>query len=230
MEEKFKDRREAGRELAEHLRLWAGRDLVVVGLTRGGVPVAAEIASRLGAPLDALVVRKLGAPGSPELAIGAVAEGGAAWLEPGAERLASKSWIERESRRQEDELERRLALLRPEIAQLPLASRVVIMADDGIATGATASAAVLALRRRGAARVIVAAPVASPEAARDLHKRADAAVFLVVPEHFAAVGKWYDDFSPVPDAEVLAILKKARRAAAQAGPPPLRPGSSPASS
>ncbi|MBI5245657.1 MAG: phosphoribosyltransferase [Elusimicrobia bacterium] len=211
MDERFEDRREAGRALADRLMTRAALGPVVVGLTRGGVPVAAEVAERLGAPLDFLVVRKLGAPGCPEVAIGAIAEGGEIWFEPGAQSAAGGTWIRRETKRQEAELRRRLAFLRPEIPPLPVASRAVILVDDGVATGATASAAMLALRRRGASRVILAAPVAASEAARELARRADETVFLVVPEYFDAVGRWYEDFSPVSDEDVLALLRDARR-------------------
>lgn len=207
----FKSRIEAGRALAAKLEPWRTRNPAVVGLTRGGVPVAAEVAAGLGAPLDALVVRKLGAPGFPEVAVGAVAEGGETWLEPGAERVAGKDWILTEIRRQEAELRKRCATLRAEFDALPVAGRVVILVDDGAATGATASAAARAMRRRGAAGVVVAAPVASAEAKRALSRLADAAVFLIVPEEFDAVGRWYRDFSPVADADVLACLREARR-------------------
>lgn len=193
------------------LASWGGLAPVVVGLTRGGVPVAAEVADRLGAELDALVVRKLSAPGDPEVAIGAIAEGGTVWLEPGGERAAGTDWIRSEIKRNEDELKRRLALLRGEIAPISVVSRVVIVVDDGVATGATVSAAVAALRVRGASSVVVAAPVASREAAQALVERADAVVFLSVPESFESVGRWYDRFEPVSDQEVLALLRAARR-------------------
>jgi len=197
--------------LAARLDAWVALNPVVIGLTRGGVPVAAEVAARLCAELDALVVRKLASPGDPEVALGAIAEGGAVWLRPGVERAAETGWIRSELKRQEGELHRRVALLRPEISTLSVSSRVVIVVDDGVATGATLSAAVLALRVRGASSVIIAAPVASREAARNLAERADAAVFLIVPEHFVAVGEWYDAFPAVPDEEVLALLRGARR-------------------
>ncbi len=211
MNKKFIDRREAGQRLAARLDAWAALNPVVIGLTRGGVPVAAEVAARLCAELDALVVRKLASPGDPEVAIGAIAEGGAVWLRPGVERVADAAWIRGELKRQEGELQRRVAALRPELATVPVSSRVVIIVDDGVATGATLSAAVLALRVRGASSVVIAAPVASREAANNLAERADAAVFLVVPEQFEAVGQWYDDFPAVPDEEVRALLRAARR-------------------
>lgn len=212
MDKKFADRRTAGQMLAARLDAWMPLNPVVVGLTRGGVPVAAEVAARLCAELDALVVRKLASPGDPESAIGAIAEGGAVWLRPGAERAADAGWMRSELKRQEGALQRRVALLRPELPLLPVSARVVLIIDDGVATGATLSAAVLALRVRGASSVIIAAPVASREAARDLAERADAAVFLVVPEQFESVGRWYDDFPAVPDEEVRALLRVARHA------------------
>lgn len=211
MDTKFKDRREAGRELGLRLESWAGLHPVVIGLTRGGVPVAAEVAERLGAPLDFLAVRKLSAPGDPEVAIGAIAEGGSVWLRPGVERVAETGWIRSELTRQELALSRRVALLRPGIAPVAVSSRVVIIVDDGVATGATMSAAVLAMRVHGASSVVIAAPVASREAARDLAERADAAVFLIVPEYFEAVGQWYSNFPPVSDEAVHAHLSEARR-------------------
>ncbi|MEK7233011.1 MAG: phosphoribosyltransferase family protein [Elusimicrobiota bacterium] len=211
MDRQFESRSEAGRQLAARLDSWMELNPVVIGLTRGGVSVAAEVAGRLRADLDALVVRKLASPGDPEMAIGAIAEGGSVWLVPGAERAVDTTWIRGEIKRQEGELHRRMALLRPAIAPLQVSNRVVIVVDDGVATGATVSAAVLALRVRGASSVIVAAPVASREAARTLAKSADAVVFLIEPEDFMAVGQWYVDFSPVPDEDVLALLREARR-------------------
>jgi predicted phosphoribosyltransferase len=211
MNKKFIDRREAGQRLAARLDAWVALNPVVIGLTRGGVPVAAEVAARLCAELDALVVRKLASPADPEVAIGAIAEGGAVWLRPGVEREADSGWIRGELKRQEAEVQRRVAALRPELPTVPVSSRVVIIVDDGVATGATLSAAVLALRVRGASSVVIAAPVASREAANNLAERADAAVFLVVPEYFEAVGKWYVDFPAVPDEEVRALLRGARR-------------------
>lgn len=211
MDKKFVNRRKAGQLLAARLDAWVALDPIVIGLTRGGVPVAAEVAARLRAEFDALVVRRLSSPGDPEVAIGAIAEGGAVWLMPGVEREAETSWIRSELKRQEEALRLRVALMRPEIAPLSVSSRVVIIVDDGAATGATLSAAMLATRVRGASSVVIAAPVASREAARNLAKRADAASFLIVPEYFEAVGQWYDDFPAVADEEVLALLRKARR-------------------
>lgn len=211
MEPAFVDRREAGQKLGARLESWAGLDPVVVGLTRGGVPVAAEVAAWLAAEPDILVVRKLGSQENPEVAIGAIAEGGTVWLESDSERTTDRTWMRAEIKRQESELRRRLELLRPAIAPLSVSNRVVIIVDDGVATGATLSAAVLALRVRGASSIIVAAPVASREAALALAERADAAVFLSVPPIFNSVGEHYAEFPPVSDESLLALLRRARR-------------------
>lgn len=214
----WRDRAEAGRALGARLARLAPRDPVVLGLTRGGVPVAREVARALGAPLDALVVRKVGSPGNPEFALGAVGEGGAAWRdEPSLAALGlSAGWFERAARPQREEIRRRLALVRAELPALDVAGRTAVVVDDGAATGATAEAAIQVMRARGAARVVFAAPVASREAAGLLAGAADEVVLLETPPGFRAVGQWYEDFGAVSDGEMLGLLREARGASGRA--------------
>jgi putative phosphoribosyl transferase len=210
----FADRREAGRRLAEALRPWRDQAPLLRALPRGGVPVAGEIAAALAAPLDVLLVRKLGAPGCPELALGAVVEGEppqrvlnhdvVAALCPPAGYLAAE-----EARQLAliDERRRRWQALR---SDEPVAGRLVIVVDDGIATGATMRAALLALQRAGARRCLVAVPVAAPSALLTLPVPARDIVCLLVPRHFRAVGAYYEDFAAVEDSEVVELLRRAR--------------------
>jgi putative phosphoribosyl transferase len=183
---------------------------VVLALPRGGVPVAAEVASRLGAPLDIVVVRKLGCPWQPELGIGAVAEGGVRVLndtlvdELGIGRRELDAIIARE----QAEVDRRVRRYRGERVPIPVEGRAVILVDDGLATGYTARAAIEAMRRRGASRVILAVPVASPESASALRDRADELVVLSTPSWLFAIGEFYQDFSQMTDDEVVAILDR----------------------
>jgi putative phosphoribosyl transferase len=180
---------------------------VVVGLPRGGVPVAAEVASALGAPLDIVVVRKLGCPWHPELGIGAIAEGGVRVVNRAlvrelaitADELATV--IERETA----ELERRVLRYRDDRAPMPVDGRIVILVDDGLATGYTARAAVEAMRRRGAARVILAVPVASTAGASDLRRYADEVVAVLTPTWLVAIGEFYEDFSQTTDDALMAL-------------------------
>lgn len=212
----FSDRREAGRRLAERLRHLAGDDPVVVALPRGGVPVAVEVAHALGAPLDILAVRKLGAPGHPELAVGAVAEGNVGVLDQRMVGVTSLSdddldaTLERESA----ELERRVDVYRAACTPVDLEDRVVIIVDDGLATGLTDLAAVRALRARGARRIVVAAPVGSRAATELLGTEADDVVCAFIPRDLRSVGQWYADFGEVGDDEVLALLGGEPRPAA----------------
>ena len=203
----FEDRIDAGRELARSLMHRTHDDAVVLGLPRGGVPVAAEVARGLNAPLDVIVVRKVGAPGHPELAMAAVGEEGAVVRNPdvimavgvGEEELAA---VERRSR---DEVESRLRALRPGRSPEPIAGRGAIIVDDGIATGATMRAACAVVRARGASRVIVAVPVAAPDALAGLDD-ADEIVCLCAPSDFMAVGMHYIDFRQTTDDEVSRLL------------------------
>ncbi len=215
----FADRMEAGRELAAHLQRYAGRaDVIILGLPRGGVPVAAAVAAALAAPLDVFTVRKIGVPGHRELAIGAIASGGVCFLN---HRLISQldldhrdvnAVIAEETR----ELARRERLYRAGRPPLDVRGRIVILVDDGLATGSTMQAAVRALRSCDAAQIVVAAPVASMEARRDLEQVADVVVCARVPRAFTAVGRWYADFSDTSDEEVTHALATAPKQAATA--------------
>ncbi len=209
----FHDRREAGRDLAFKLGRYAHhRDAVVLGLPRGGVVVGYEIARELGLEFDLFTVRKLGIPQSREIAMGAVASGGVRVLnkEVIAQMEISAEEIREVTRVESEELERRERLYRRNRPMVKIQGKTVILADDGIATGATISAAIQALRLRRVARVVVAVPVAHPLIRRDLSPIADQWVVLFTPEHFFAVGQWYDDFEQVNDADVCEILENAR--------------------
>jgi putative phosphoribosyl transferase len=222
MELVFRDRVDAGRRLAASLRHLAGEGTVVLGLPRGGVPVAYEVAAQLGAPLDVLVVRKLGVPYQPELAMGAVGEDGVRVLNPDvlAAAYVSESELEEVDRRQRREVERLAALFRGGRAATPLEGRTVVLVDDGIATGSTASAACQVARARGAARVVLAVPVAPRQSLLALEEVADEVCCLASPEPFRAVGQWYEDFTQTTDAEVISLLARSRSPAAAPTPPP----------
>jgi predicted phosphoribosyltransferase len=211
----FADRRDAGRRLAHRLRdlgeqdARPGADVVVLGLPRGGVPVAAEVAAALGAPLDILVVGKVGVPGHEELAVGAVADDGTTVVNPDVRAVSGLSAddVDELARRQVAALARRGAELRPEGARpVVLAGRIAVVVDDGMATGATMRVAVDVARTRGAARVIAAVPVASIEATAIAATSADRVICALTPKDFHAVGPWYADFTQVTDAEVRDAL------------------------
>jgi predicted phosphoribosyltransferase len=207
----FADRRDAGRKLAALLSPLADEQPVVFGLPRGGVAVAVEVADALGAPLDVLTVRKLGAPQNPELAIGAVAEDGTAVVNDTLLRAVgmTQTQFERTLERESRELRRRMELFRNQRRPRDVAGRMVVVVDDGLATGLTDLAAVRALRRRGASRIVVAVPVGSSEAVAMLRREADEVVCHTIPERLYGVGEWYRDFSPVSDEEVVALLAAA---------------------
>ncbi|MGZ5326069.1 MAG: phosphoribosyltransferase family protein [Solirubrobacterales bacterium] len=204
----FRDRAEAGAELAQRLMSLRESDPVVVALPRGGVPVAHEVAAALEAPLDVLVVRKLGAPANPELGIGAVAEDGTGVIDHRAVRALGVSDTELREilDRETAELRRRADLYRGERAPLELAGRTVILVDDGVATGVTNTAALRAIRTRGPKQIVLAVPVCAPEVAEMLAVEADQVVALLRPPALGGVGRWYEDFSQVPDDEVLRLL------------------------
>jgi putative phosphoribosyl transferase len=206
---RFQDRRAAGRFLAERLRKYGGRnDGMVLGLPRGGVPVAFEVARALGLPMDVFIVRKLGVPGFEELAMGAIASGGVRVLNHSVldqlphpdEALAMVT--EQETR----ELARREAEYRAGKPPLELRDRIIILVDDGLATGATMRAAVQALRQAKVSRCIVGVPVAAPETCAEFREDVDEIVCAITPEDFHAVGQYYMDFLPTSDAEVRALL------------------------
>lgn len=208
----FSDRVDAGRQLAQHLAHLRGRDLVVLGLPRGGVPVAVEVADALDAPLDVIVVRKLGVPFQPELAMGAIGEGGARVLDTGvlAHTGVTPGDLEAVERRERAELDLRVARLRRGRERIDLDGRTVVIVDDGIATGSTARVACQVARHLGAAKVILAVPVGPAETIRHLPE-ADEVVCVSMPERFVAVGYHYRDFSPTSDEEVIVLLDAAAR-------------------
>ena len=209
----FDDRTAAGRALASSLRTYANRgDVVVLALPRGGVPVAFEVAGALGAPLDLFLVRKLGAPGHRELAMGAIASGGVRVLNDDVVRWygVTPSQIEAVTLEEQRELERREAAYRDGHSALPIEGRVVILIDDGLATGSTMRAAVQAVRQRGPAKVVVAVPIGARQTCEDLSRMADEVVCTRMPEPFAAVGQGYSNFDQTTDEEVRRLLKSAR--------------------
>ena len=203
----FTDRAEAGVRLASALAGRLPNDTLVLGVPRGGVVVAAEVARALSLELDVVVVRKIGAPGSPEYAIGAVDEDGSVIGASG--RGTDPAYLERAAADGRTEIARRLAAYRGDRPRTRVAGRTVAIVDDGIATGMTLMAAVESLRRRDATRVVVAAPVASPQALRDLEPIADEVIVLDAPSGFYAVGQFYRSFDQTPDAEVVRLLAEA---------------------
>jgi putative phosphoribosyl transferase len=207
----FKDRREAGRQLARRLAPYTALEPVVVGLPRGGVPVAAEVADRLGVPLDVMVVRKIGCPWQPELGIGAIAEGGVRVLNDGlVEEVGIEPIeLERATAREREELARRVRRYRGERAPVPVDGRIVILVDDGLATGYTARAAIEALRRGGARRVILAVPVAPDDSVAAMRDVADEVVVVDTPPWFFSIGGFYEDFAQTSDEEVISLLERA---------------------
>ncbi|WP_448071428.1 phosphoribosyltransferase family protein [Georgenia yuyongxinii] len=215
---RFVDRVAAGRRLAEELTGAGLGDVVVAGLPRGGVPVAAEIARALDAPLDVVVVRKLGVPWQPEVAMGAVGEDGTVVLNPRIVAQVGALDVEAVTARERDEVARRLQAWRDD-GGADVRGRTVVLVDDGIATGATARAAVAVLRARGAARVVLAVPVAAEDSLETLRPIVDDVVCLLVPDELFAVGAWYDDFRQVDDAVVRELLDaaRARRATGRGG-------------
>jgi putative phosphoribosyl transferase len=214
MKTQFFNRTEAGQFLAENLSSYANRDdVIVLGLPRGGVPVAAEVAKRLNAPLDVFVVRKLGLPGHPELAMGAIASDGVRVFNGevvNAPRIPDEV-IDAVSTEEFVELERREKAYRAGLPSLDVEGKTVIVVDDGIATGSTMLAAVSALRQLSAARIVVAAPVIAASACREIQRQADEVVAVMIPERFYAIGQWYEDFSQTSDEEVRDLLAQAVR-------------------
>jgi putative phosphoribosyl transferase len=209
---RFTDREHAGRVLAGELDHFAGRPVVILGLPRGGVPVGFEIARALAAPLEVLLVRKLGAPFQPELAVGAIGEGGVRILdEHRMDRLGIRpEAVERVEQQERRELARQAERFRGDARPADLEGRTAVIVDDGIATGATARAACLITRRLGAARVVVAAPVAPRDASAIFAEVADELVVAHTPRRFAAIGMFYRDFRPTPDHSVVELLERAR--------------------
>ena len=210
MDQVFRDRQDAGIQLAARLLRYAGDPTVVVlGLPRGGVPVAYQVARRLDAPLDIFVVRKLGVPGHRELAMGAIATGGVRVLNPEVVTALgiSEPMIAAVATQEQKELERQEHAYRGNVPFPGLAGRIVIVVDDGLATGSTMRAAVRALRQMQPARIVVAAPVAAAETCRSLATEADEVVCVSTPEQFHAVSMWYQEFSQTTDEEVRTLLE-----------------------
>ena len=212
----FADRRDAGRRLARELQRFRRENPVVLGLARGGVPIGCEIALALHAPLDVLLVRKIGVPWQPELAAGAIVDG------PRVDRVIDRNlvamlsipedYLEKEADRQAKEIERRRKVYFGDRPPIEIAGRSVIITDDGIATGSSMRAVLLALSRRNPARLILAIPVAPPDSIASLSSEADEIVCLAAPAAFGAISLFYDDFHQVDDAEVVACLERAAKA------------------
>jgi predicted phosphoribosyltransferase len=205
----FADRRAAGRALAAQLRHYAGRDdVIVLALPRGGVPVAYEVAAALDAPLDLFLVRKLGTPGHRELAMGAIASGGVRVLNEDVVRWygIAQDEIETVAREEERELQRRETAYREGRERAPIEGRIVILIDDGLATGSTMRAAVKAVRQLKPERIVVAVPVGARDTCDELAALADEVVCARTPEPFSAVGQWYLDFDQTTDEEVRKLL------------------------
>jgi putative phosphoribosyl transferase len=209
----FTDRADAGRRLAASLEHLRGRPAVVLGLPRGGVPVAFEVACHLDAPLDVIVVRKLGVPSQPELAMGAIGEDDVRIVHERIKTLAriSDATFADVERRERIELDRRARRFRGDRPRVPLAGMVAVVVDDGIATGSTARAACQVVRAQGAARVVLATPVAPPGAVTELLGVADEVVCVETPAQFFAIGEWYDDFSQTPDDDVVALIQRSMK-------------------
>jgi putative phosphoribosyl transferase len=206
----FENRAEAGKRLAEALDHLAEEDVVVLGVPRGGVEVAAEVAAHHGWPLDIVVPRKVGAPFNPELGLGAIAPGVRVLDERMLDALGiSNEYLEDEIKKQEEEIRRRTGAYRRGKPPVGLAGKAVVVVDDGIATGGTAVAAVRWAKAQGAKRVVLAVPVAPREAVAKLSKEADEVVCLATPEPFFAVGQWYADFPQIRDDQVVRLLDRA---------------------
>jgi len=211
----FKNRTEAGKKLALrllalHLELKNNEAVIVLALPRGGVPVAFEVAQKLSAPLDLILTHKLGAPGNPELAIGAVAEDGSVFLDPYNVPTVSDHYIEEEKRRQRNEIKKRIKKYRGGRPLPSLQSKIVILVDDGIATGSTIRVAVALAQKADAKRVIIAVPVLPPDTLALLKKQADEVVYLKTPVPFFAIGAFYEEFLQLTDEEVKVYLEASK--------------------
>lgn len=216
----FTDRTDAGRRLGEALRPLADEKPVVLGLPRGGVPVAFEVARALHAPLDVIIVRKLGVPYHRELGFGAIGEGDVRVIHEAIVRMsrANEEDLAEVERTEREELARKARRFRRGRSRIPAEGHTVVIVDDGIATGATAQAACRVARAQGAARVVLAVPVAPPDAVAALREDADEVVALSTPSDFAAVGEWYEDFSQTADDEVVELLSRSTGETGEAHP------------
>lgn len=211
---RFKDRRDAGRTLAERLQHYAGRqDVLVLALPRGGVPVAYEVSRHLSAPMDIFIVRKLGLPAREELAIGAIATGGIRVLNEDVIRLLNvpEEVIRFVTKRELQELKRREQIYRGDRPELEVRDRTIILVDDGLATGASMRAAVKGLRAQHPARIVVAVPTAAAEVCEAFRREVDEIVCAITPEPFQGVGRWYEDFSQMTDDEVRSLLQESNQ-------------------
>ena len=214
---KFTNRAQAGRVLAESLKVYANRtDVVVLALPRGGVPVAFEVAQALDVPLDVFLVRKLGTPGQPELAMGAIASGGVRVLNPWVVDYLGipDQLIDSITAVEQKELERRELAYRDDRPPVEVFNRTVLLVDDGLATGSTMRAAVAALKQLNPARIVVAVPVAPPATCHELTEAVDEVVCPLSPAQFDGVGRWYEDFSQISDDEVRVLLEQSHCQAA----------------
>jgi putative phosphoribosyl transferase len=219
---RFRDRTQAGQEVAALLTQYRDESPLVLGLPRGGVPVAYEIARTLGAPLDVWVVRKVGAPGQPELGLGAVAEGGALFLDRGMMRSlgASETEVMQTAEREADEVFARVARFRGSHPAPAIEGRTVILVDDGVATGGTMRAAIRALRERHPRKLVLAVPVGAVESLESLRPEVDVLVCAHPAEFMMSVGEFYDDFRQTEDSEVQELLARARARGAERGAEP----------
>jgi len=204
----FRNREDAGKKLAAALAQYGGTDVVVLGIPRGGVVVANEVAKALGAPLDVVVTRKIGAPGEPEYALGAVTQDGEVIMDrQAAESLgASAAYLDDEVRKKREEVKKRLERLRPDVPSPELEGKVVIIVDDGIATGSSVGAAVISVKKRKPKEIVVAVPVAPAETKENLAREGVKVVCLETPGLFLAIGEFYGSFDQVEDREVKRIL------------------------
>jgi len=203
----FKDRADAGKKLAQMLEKYKGKNAIVLALPRGGVIVAAEVAKFLALPLDAIITKKIGAPGNPEYAVGAISEGGEiikSWLE----KEISEDYLKSEAKNLKNEISRRIKLYR-ENRDLPdLKNKIVILVDDGIATGLSIEAALQEIKKRHPSKIILAIPVAAPDVVDHFQKEVSELVILATPDPFWAVGRFYEEFGEVSDEEVIAALSE----------------------
>jgi len=208
-QERLRNRKEAGQKLVSQLQEYKGKNVVVLAIPRGGVVLGYEVAKALEAPLDIVVPRKIGAPGNPELAIGAIAEDGTIVLDEGLLQMfrISNEYLERERAAEMAEIRMRTLAFRGGLPPLDLSGKVVILVDDGLATGATMKAAVASVRKRGASEIVIAVPVAPPDTVREISKLVDRVVCPIVYEPFMAIGQFYDDFAQVEDDEVVRLLR-----------------------
>jgi predicted phosphoribosyltransferase len=214
----FKDRRDAGRKLAEKLSAYADRpDVVVLALPRGGVPVAHEVSMALNAPMDIFLVRKLGLPGHEELAIGAIASGGIRVLNEEIIRTlgVDRNVIDMVARQEQQELERREQKYRGDRSPIDVTGKTVILVDDGLATGASMRAAVAGLRTQDPAWIVAAVPTAAPETCQAFESEVDEMICATTPQPFYGVSRWYEDFSQTTDLEVRLLLQEANRQTVQ---------------